>query len=186
MSLPLLTPRLLLRHFAVGDLPTLLAYRNDPEVAQYQFWGTFDEAGLLRFIEHMAGAAPAEPGAGFQFAIALRSDNTHIGDLFLRLLDYDERQAEFGYTLARPYWGMGYASEAVGRLLQYIFVERNLHRAIALVDCANTPSINLLERLGLRREGHFRQSIRQGGEWRDEYQYAILAEEWRERERVSR
>jgi RimJ/RimL family protein N-acetyltransferase len=178
-TLPFSTSRLILRRFAVSDLPTLMAYRNDPEVAHYQFWGTFDEPGLLRFIEHMAEAEPGTPGPGFQFALALRSDQTHIGDLFLRLLDYDDRQAEFGYTLARPYWGHGYAREAVGRLLDYVFLELGLHRAIAIVDCENTPSINLLERLGLRREGHFRQSIAKGDTWRDEYQYAILREEWK-------
>jgi RimJ/RimL family protein N-acetyltransferase len=36
-----------------------------------------------------------------------------------------------------------------------------------------------MERLGMRREGHFVRSELIGGEWSDEYLYAVLAEEWR-------
>jgi RimJ/RimL family protein N-acetyltransferase len=175
---PIETPRLLLRAFQESDLPTLMAYRNDPEVSRYQFWGTFDEPGLRLFIEHMAKATPGQPGPGFQFALALRPEGPHIGDLYLRLLDYDNRQAEIGYTLARAYWGQGYAREAVGALLRYCFADLGLHRVIAIADSENSPSLGLLERLGMRREGHFRQSIHNGTTWRDEYQYAILREEW--------
>lgn len=177
-GLPLTTARLVLRRFRTADLPTLLAYRRDPEVARYQFWGPVDEAGLGMYIAAMAAAEPGRPGAGFQFALALGPDGPHIGDLYLRLLDYDERQAEIGYTLARPYWGRGYGREAVSRLLDYVFDELALHRVIAIVDCANQRSIGLLEQLGMRREAHFRRSIHNGLEWRDEYQYAILQEEW--------
>ena len=176
--LPIETPRLLLRTFQKDDMPTLLAYRNDPEVSRHQHWGTFDEPGLGLFIEHMAKATPGQPGPGFQFALALRPAGPHIGDLYLRLLDYDEQQAEIGYTLARAYWGQGYAREAVTQLLRYCFVDLGLHRVIATADCENSRSIGLLERLGLRREGHFRQSIRNGTQWHDEYQYAILGSEW--------
>ena len=36
-----------------------------------------------------------------------------------------------------------------------------------------------MEKIGMRREGHFRQCIyRQENVWWDEYFYAILAKEW--------
>src|SRR5205807_8892992 len=91
---------------------------------------------------------------------------------------YNERQAEIGYTLSRPYQGRGIASEAISRLLEYAFVTLDLHRVIAITDCENTASIALLERLGLRREGHFLQNVWFKGKWGDEYLYAILKEEW--------
>ena len=49
---------------------------------------------------------------------------------------------------------------------------------LALVDPRNGPSVALLERVGLRREGHFRQNGWYKGEWCDEFQYALLATEW--------
>jgi RimJ/RimL family protein N-acetyltransferase len=53
-----------------------------------------------------------------------------------------------------------------------------LHRVIAITDCENAASVALLERLGLRREGHFLQNVWFKGTWGDEYLYAILHEEW--------
>jgi len=49
---------------------------------------------------------------------------------------------------------------------------------IAVTDCENTASVTLLERLGLRREGHFIQNVWFKGKWADEYLYAILQDEW--------
>jgi RimJ/RimL family protein N-acetyltransferase len=42
----------------------------------------------------------------------------------------------------------------------------------------NQPSIALLERLGFRREAHYVANSRFEGRWADEYQYALLKEEW--------
>jgi len=49
---------------------------------------------------------------------------------------------------------------------------------IAITDCENTASVALLERLEIRREGHFLQNVWFKGKWGDEYLYAILKEEW--------
>lgn len=90
----------------------------------------------------------------------------------------DSRQGEIGFTLARRHQGKGFAFEAVSAFLEYAFTKLGLHRVVAITDCENAASIRLLERLEMRREGHFLQSIQNKGEWRDEFQYAILCGEW--------
>jgi len=35
-----------------------------------------------------------------------------------------------------------------------------------------------MDRLGMRREAHFKQSHQVEGEWDDEFVYAILSDEW--------
>jgi RimJ/RimL family protein N-acetyltransferase len=172
------TERLRLRRFKPNDLPTLMAYRNDPQVARFQSWQLIDEEDLRAAIEHWAQGDPTTTGSGFQLAVELRESATHIGDCFLKRLDYDERQAEIGYTLAREHQGFGFGTEMVLALLHYAFVELDLHRIIALTDCENLRSAALMERVGMRREGHFRQSFCNKGSWRDEYQYALLRSEW--------
>jgi RimJ/RimL family protein N-acetyltransferase len=111
-------------------------------------------------------------------AIALKSTDELVGDCVLRTGLEDSRQGEIGFTLARQHQGKGFAFEAVSVLLEYAFTKLTLHRIVAITDCENVSSIRLLERLGMRREGHFLQSIQNKGEWRDEYQYAILRGEW--------
>ncbi len=53
-----------------------------------------------------------------------------------------------------------------------------MRRIIAITDCENAASVALLERLGLRREGHFIQNVWFKGTLSDEYHYSVLQEEW--------
>jgi RimJ/RimL family protein N-acetyltransferase len=172
------TARLILRHFWDGDLAPFMAYRNDPVVARYQGWEGISEAEARAFIEEQKMVQPGVPGQWFQIAIELKETGTLAGDCALKINEHDERQAEIGYTLARAYQGKGIASEAVSRVLDYAFRTLGLHRVIAITDCENAASITLLERLGLRREGHFIQNVWFKGKWGDEYLYAILEKEW--------
>jgi RimJ/RimL family protein N-acetyltransferase len=174
----LLMPRIILRHFQERDLAAFVAYRRDPDVARYQSWMTMSETQARSFIREMGQAEPGVRGAWFQFALELRATGDLIGDCAMQVKEEDDRQAEIGFTLARHFQGQGLATEAVTALLGYAFGTLHLHRVIALVDVRNQPSIALLERLGLRREGHFLQSYWLKGAWIDEYLYALLATEW--------
>lgn len=55
---------------------------------------------------------------------------------------------------------------------------RKLHRITSICDTRNTASFRLMERLGMRREGHLKQSQFMKGSWQNEYIYALLHEEW--------
>jgi len=160
------------------DLAAFVAYRNDPLVARYQSWETYGEQEAIEFLRHQADTRLGAPGGWTQFAIELKATGALIGDCALHVKADDARQGEIGFTLAREYQGRGYAAEAVARLLDYVFAELQLHRVVAITDCENSASVALLKRLGLRREGHFVQSVWFKGRWGDEYLYAVLADEW--------
>jgi RimJ/RimL family protein N-acetyltransferase len=84
------------------------------------------------------------------------------------------------YSLSRSAWKKGYAGEAVGKLLDYLFRALDLHRIVADCDVNNLASSRLLERLGFRREGHSLESfwLEKESAWGDEYYYALLQREW--------
>ncbi len=180
------TPRLRLRHFTDADLAPFMAYRNDPQVARYQSWEGISEPEACAFLQEQKAIQPGVAGQWFQIAIELKETGALVGDCALKIEEYDARQAEIGYTLARAYQGRGIASEAVSCILDYTFMTLDLHRVIAITDCENAASVSLLERLGLRREGHFLQNVWFKGAWGDEYLYAILQEEWRNMRRTAR
>ncbi len=171
--------RLRLRCFAATDLAAFVAYRNDPLVARYQSWETYGEQEAIEFLRHQADTRPGAPGEWTQFAVELKATGALVGDCALHVKADDARQGEIGFTLAREYQGRGYAAEAVARLLDHVFAELQLHRVVAITDCENAASVALLERLGLRREGHFIQNVWFKGRWGNEYLYAVLADEWR-------
>jgi RimJ/RimL family protein N-acetyltransferase len=125
----------------------------------------------------MRSAEPGSPGEWFQFAVMLKGTGQLIGDCGLKT-EEDGRQAEFGVTFAREHQGKGYAYEAVSRLLDYAFADLGMYRVVAIADRQNAPSVALLERLGMRREGSFTRNVWFKGHWASEYLYAILKVEW--------
>jgi aminoglycoside 6'-N-acetyltransferase len=176
--LPLHTTRLILRRFTEADAEVFLAYRNDPDVARYQSWETWSLPEAIAFIEGQKTREPGVHGRWYQIAIALRETHTLIGDCALKIYTPEACQATIGITLARSYQRQGFATEALSCLFDYLFIQKHLHRLVADTDPQNTPAWTLLEHLGMRREGHLRQSLWFKGRWADEYLYAILRDEW--------
>jgi RimJ/RimL family protein N-acetyltransferase len=175
------TDRLILRHFQERDLGAFVAYRNDPEVARYQSWESISEPRAQAFIAEMARQQPGIPGQWFQIAVELKANGQLIGDCGLLVLLQDPRQAQLGITLSSAWQGQGLATEAAMAVVDYAFIELDLHRVVAVVDCENRASAALMERLGLRREGHFLKNTWFKGRWADEYLYAALQAEWLEK-----
>lgn len=173
------TSRLILRSFEQKDIEPFQSYRSDPEVARYQGWeAPFSLEQASQFVTEMSARIPGEPGQWFQIAIEVRATGETIGDCAFQRLREDDRQAEIGITLARPYQGKGYATEAVTRLVDYLFGDLRLHRVRANIDPENSASARLLQKIGMRHEGRFLESLWLKGAWVNEDWYALLAREW--------
>ena len=173
------TDRLLLRPFEESDLDSFAAYRSDPEIARYQSWTTpytLDQAAA--FLEKMRNAQAGSPGTWFQLAVERQSQPGLIGDCAFQVHAEETRHAQIGCTFSRLHQRQGYATEAVGRLLDYLFGELHLHRVTATCDVENVASIRLLERIGMRREAHFVENVWFKGSWGSEYCYALLYRDW--------
>lgn len=168
----------MLREMHEGDLPALAAYRSDPAVARFQGWTapyTVDQARKL--LAEVRATTFGKPGGFYQIAIAEPQSDALLGDCAVQVLQ-DGMQAEIGFTLAPASSGRGIMQEALSAVLDHLFGELGLHRAIAITDARNDRAQRLLGRLGFRREGHFLQNVFFKGEWGDEMLFALLASEW--------
>lgn len=167
------TPRLIARRFRPGDLADFVAMRNDPEVSRYQSWEGYDAEDGRRFIASLENCEPGEPG-WFQFALEEKETGRFIGDCGLNVDARDRRLAQLGYTIARPFWNRGLATEAVLGLAGFAFDRFPIHRMTATVDPRNAASCRVLEKAGFVKEAHFRQSEWFKGHWADDAVYARL------------
>jgi RimJ/RimL family protein N-acetyltransferase len=173
-----LTPRLRARSFAAADVTAFVAYRADPDVARYQSWSDYTTEHGQAFVASLQGAVPGVPGEWFQFALEARADGVLVGDLALKVDADEPREAEVGFTLAPAQHGKGYATEALTALLDHAFPAYGLHRVVAVTDALNAPAAQLLERVGMRREGTFVENVFFKGGWGSEFSFAILDREW--------
>ena len=144
------TPRLTLRPFNEGDIDAMVALLNDWEVAQWLAIPPFPyrRADARFYVDHVR--ANHEAGPATEFAIALTEGDGVVGSIGLRMKSAD---AAIGYWLGQPYWGRGYASEAVGAVVAYGFGSLGLERLEAETDPENQRSERVLAKLGFRPIG---------------------------------
>jgi RimJ/RimL family protein N-acetyltransferase len=175
---PIETNRLFLREFRDADEQAMHEYASDPEVVRLMIWGPNT---LEATREHLLRALKEQeqwPRPSVGLAIELKSEGRVIGAIELRMKDEKNRTADIGYVLTRKYWGRGHMTEALRAILDAAFRRLKFHRVVATCDSRNHASYRVMEKVGMRREAHFRKDVLEKGEWRDSYLYAILAEEW--------
>ena len=170
--------RLILRDFDSSDGNELFEYLSDPDVVRYEPYETYT------LVEAINEAASRENNKAF-IAICLKESGKLIGNLYYSKTEPDYIDTyEIGYVFNREFQGKGYATEAVKRLLDHIFSNLKAHRVVAFCNPENTPSWNLLERLGFRREAEridnmfFKRDAKGNPLWFNSYQYALLANEY--------
>jgi len=177
-ELTLTTHRLILREFREDDWVAVHEYASDPAVVRYMPWGPNREEDTQVFIQRALALQSEDPRTGYEFAVTLRPDGELIGGCGLHAMSFEHRSSFLGYCFRREAWGRGYATEAAAALLAFGFERLGLHRMSATCDTENAASARVLEKVGMRREGHFRDDTLVRGRWRDSYLYAVLAGEW--------
>lgn len=142
----------------------------EPQVSEAFYTLAYHQKALAyEFQEIMNGNA-------LRYYIYLKSDPaTIIGSVNLAAIVRGSfSKASLGYKLDRDMVGYGYASEAVCHVLNIAHKDLKLHRIEAHVVPSNQPSINLLERLGFRREGMEYASTLIAGKWQDLLRYSYI------------
>lgn len=176
--IPVVTERLLIRRMAAGDLHDLLRFNTHPANLQYQAITPFTEEKAVAYLEQQSTLDPGEAGAWMSFAVELPQEGRMIGEVGIFLPPQPRSKGDVGWSFHPDYHGCGYATEAARVLLAYAFEVQELHRVTAGCDTRNAASVRLMERLGMRREGHHLQSTLLQGVWQDDYSYALLRDEW--------
>ncbi len=166
------TQRLRIRPFQPNDWQAVYDYTSDPAVMMYIPEGPFTPEQAKAFVaENMGEQARA-------VTVLLKTGDMLVGHMVFHPW-FAPRTYEIGWVFNGAYHGHGYATEAAMALLQYGFERLHLHRIIATCQPENVASWRVMEKLGMRREAHFRKCIRRADNgWLDEYFYALLEEEW--------
>jgi len=181
VNLPIETGRLRLRRYEDRDLADIVKFTRDADfwLARNISWPATEE-GVREYWETQRGVEPDQDPKWFDLVIELKADGRAVGSVGLGFAKVgDFRQGTIGWLLGKGHRGQGVATEAVRALLAAGFEDLGLHRISGRTGRDNERSWRLMERVGMRREAHFRESHVVKDEWRDEFVYAILADEWR-------
>jgi RimJ/RimL family protein N-acetyltransferase len=113
-------------------------------------------------------------GNSLCWAVTLKGQDQLIGKCILFNFSPKNYRAEIGYILNRKYWRRGLMQQAIEALIHFAFNDLKLHRLEADTDTENTSSMALLEKLGFKREGLFRERWYVYDEWADSVMYGLL------------
>jgi ribosomal-protein-alanine N-acetyltransferase len=152
------------------DLPLVAEWLNNPE-----FYGQYFSP-IQRTRAEMEKALERGPSEFKQFMIE-KKDGTKIGFVYH---DLKGGQMEIGYAMLPSERNRGYGTEAIKIIVDYLFLSKQLVRIQATTDVTNEPSQRVLEKNEFKKEGTIRKAGFIRGQWRDEYLYSILREEWKE------
>lgn len=166
------TPRLLLRAWRESDREPFAALNADPEVMRW-FPSTMtreqSDAGVDRFAAHHD-----EHGFTAWALEVLDSDRgpaAFVGFLGLVAPTFDppfahaEPCIEIGWRLARPWWGLGLATEAGREALRFGLGEAGLPEVVSFTVPPNLRSQAVMQRLGMRYDGVFTHPRATARDW---------------------
>lgn len=160
-----------IRPWKPDDLVSLTAYANNIKVwnqLRNFFPYPYTESNARAWLQSVADVSPAT-------AMAVDLEGEAIGGISIGLnSDVYVLSAELSYWLGEPFWGKGYATEAVGLMTEYAFSHFTIVRLYAEVFENNKASMKVLEKNDYVLEGIHRKAILKNNILMDDYIWARL------------
>jgi [ribosomal protein S5]-alanine N-acetyltransferase len=166
------TARLFLRPITMADAGQIFAaYARNPEVTRFLIWRP--NRTRRDFEAYIRSCLDTPPHRARTYVLQGRKDSVIRGGLDLR--QAERHRLEFGYVLARAWWGQGLMTEALTEVVQWGLAQPTIFRISAVCDVENVGSARVMEKSGLVREGLLRRYLihpSMGNEPRDCFSYA--------------
>ncbi|SMD16292.1 Protein N-acetyltransferase, RimJ/RimL family [Pedobacter nyackensis] len=174
----LTTDRLIIRDLNYDDLDFIYVIHSKPEVQKYATLDipeSIEESKdyLRKYMEQQNHSPRKEYG----FCVSLVNQEP-IGLIGLSNGLGKFKSAELWFKLHPKYWGKGYITEAALLVMKFGFERLLLHRIEAGVATENVASIRVLEKIGMQKEGLRRKILPIRGEWKDNFHYAVLEDDF--------
>jgi len=148
----IITKRFILRRVGKEDSDAIYDYMSNKKTSLYIEQGCLNRTQLALFFEDNLK----------ENAKCHVIEEIQTGKVVGHMMFYPcfgNHTNEIGWIINEKYQLRGYAFEASAALLSYGFNDLNVHRIIATCQPENKASYQLMEKLGMVREAHFRQCI---------------------------
>ena len=181
------TSRLILTQLSTDDSQALLAIFSDEDVIKFYDIEVYSsEEQSLKLIEFFK--TRFTEAVGIRWAIRLKDTGKLIGTCGFNSWNQKMKNAGIGYELSSLYWGYGYATEALHKIIDCAFSNQlplgELHRIQGDTMLGNCASESVLRKLGFKEEGVRRAS----GYWKNEFHdlkcYGLLKPEFKEHNKI--
>lgn len=167
------TDRLILRRIEDKDARVFYRMYSDKEVMKYfgkELFSSFKQAEDKVKLEKSA----FETKEAIRWAITLKPEDDMIGSGGFWKINKEHYRAEIGYDLLPDFHRRGIMSEAVKVMIEFGFTKMKLHSIEANTDPENKSSNRMLEKLGFKLEGNFRENYFFNGKFLDTFTFSLI------------
>ena len=164
-------PRVRLRPFTEADFDE--RYRRHIDMSQRGDYYPLHLSSEATYRARFAENGWWSPNEG---ALAILDDQGNLaGTVDFERVVADVDELVIGYLVYPEYRGRGYASEALGLFVRYLFATRHdMNRARLNIHLDNAASIGVAERAGFKLEGRAREGWYHRGRWQDVLMYSLV------------
>ena len=173
------TNRLSFRQLSPDDLYNIHELHSLPETDRFNTLGVPETIEVTeKVINDWLVEQHTKPRTSYIFCLYLTDTKQFIGLIAINIGKPKYQTAEVWFKIHVTHWNKGYTTEALTKLIEFGFKELGLHRIEAGCAVENIASGKVLEKVGMTKEGMKRKKLPIRGEWKDNYFYAILEEEF--------
>ena len=145
------TERLILRRFTLADAQGVFeGWTGDEQSAARCTWrvhpnATYTEEILSHWIDEYEDNA-------YNWLVESKAERWPIGNISTVRIDRKNGNCEIGYCYGSPFWGQGYATEALVRVIDFLLDECRFHVVEARHAASNPASGRVMQKAGMGLE----------------------------------
>lgn len=150
------TERLILRKVTVDDCE--VAFKNwtsDPLVSRYVTWDTHENVGVTKEL-FTIWENDYNLDHKYRWVVYVKELDTIIGTIDVVHQSIKEKTCEIGYCYGSKFWGHGYATEALKKVMDFLFNEVGFYLIEARHLVNNPASGRVMEKAGMKYEATLR------------------------------
>ncbi len=142
------TERLILRELNVNDAEDVFKnWTSDDEVSKYVRWST--HKNIEETIEYLKNEEKrCKTEDYYTWGIVLKEQQELIGAIAAFISE--EGRYEMGYNISKKYWGNGYTTEALKKVLEYLSKDVGIHKFMCAHDYLNPASGAVMRKAGFK------------------------------------
>ena len=175
------TDRLILRDFTMDDLPDYYRLKTDEQTMYYMQDIKLDSLDDAK--EELAGlmADMEDEDRKYYFLhMELKDTQEQVGSIGYTVISITPvgKIVQLGYFTYPKFWGNGYTSEAVKRVLEFAFEDNNVYRVTTGCLAENQGSERVMQKNGMIKEAELKEYEWHDGKMKDRLEYRLLKTEW--------
>lgn len=166
-----------IRKFQESDIELKVKWINDPNVNTYLHYDLpLTVEGTTSWFKNIQNRTD-------RLDCTIEYNGIPVGICGLLGIDYRNKRAEFYYTIGdTSYQRKGICQKALMLLFDMAFNKLCLNKVFCYTEVINTPSVNLLKKIGLKQEGILSEDIKRGDRFIDRYYFSCFAKDLRQDE----